>query len=127
MPFGLLDFRPAAAGIPVALFSPNKSEGNRMEKIKKIEDAMTSYPSIASKKMSVTEAYEFMLKCKIRHLPVVEEGKVIGVVSDRDLRLVQVIADSMTLLVADVMAIDPYCVKVGTPLSSVAKEMAQKK
>lgn len=35
----------------------------------------------------VREAAELMKARKIRHLPVVEEGRLIGIVTDRDLRL----------------------------------------
>ncbi|MDR3607865.1 MAG: CBS domain-containing protein [Oligoflexia bacterium] len=92
-----------------------------------VENEMTEYPSIASPEMTVTEAAEYMAKYKIRHLPVVDKGKVIGVVSERDLRQAEILADAMTMLVTDVMAPDPYCVPVGTSLATVAREMAKKK
>lgn len=94
---------------------------------KRIEDHMTDYPSIASKKTSVREAMEFMQGCGIRHLPVIEKNKVIGVVSERDLKQAEILADAMTMVVADVMTPKPYCVKVGTPLDEVAREMAKHK
>jgi acetoin utilization protein AcuB len=94
---------------------------------KRVEDEMTVYPSIASKTVSVTEAIEFMSRLGIRHLPVVEKNRVIGVVSDRDLKQVEILSDSMTLLVGDVMNVDPYCVKVGTSLGAVARVMAERK
>lgn len=100
-----------------------------MQPLKKvrIEEEMTDYPSIASTEMTVTEASEFMKKCGVRHLPIVDHGRVIGVISDRDLRKAEILSDAMTLLVTDVMTADPYCVEVGTPLSTVAREMAKRK
>lgn len=98
-----------------------------MKAVNQIEKHMTDYPSITSANASVTEAAALMQSCKIRHLPVVEEGKVIGVVSDRDLRQAELLSDFMQLIVSDVMTPDPYCVAVGTPLSTVAAEMARKK
>lgn len=94
---------------------------------KRIEDHMTDYPSIASKKTTVKEAMEFMKGCGIRHLPVVEKNEVVGVVSERDLKQAELLSDAMTMVVADVMTPKPYCVKVGTPLREVAREMAKHK
>jgi len=93
----------------------------------KIEDEMTEYPTIASSKMPVTEAIELMKKHDIRHLPVIEKGIVIGIISDRDLRQAELLSDAMTMVVSDVMTAYPYCVQVGTPLSEVAYEMAKHK
>jgi len=95
--------------------------------VNRIEEHMTEYPSIASRTTSVTEAYEFMKQMGIRHLPVMENGNVVGIVSERDLKQAQILTDSMQLLVSDVMTGDPYCVTVGTPLSTVAREMAKHK
>lgn len=88
---------------------------------------MTPYPSIASEKMSVMEASEFMIKNNIRHLPVVKLGKVIGIVSERDLKQAEILSDAMQVFVSDIMTPNPYCVKVGTPLSEVAHQMAKHK
>jgi acetoin utilization protein AcuB len=94
---------------------------------KRIEEKMTEYPSIATRQTTVTEAAEFMRQLGIRHLPVVEKGKVVGVVSDRDLRQAQIYADSMHIVVSDVMTPEPYCVPVGTPIVEVASQMAKRK
>jgi len=98
-----------------------------MTKRSKIENRMTEYPATATPKMSVTSAIDLMRNHKIRHLPVVVKGKVVGVVSDRDLRQAELLSDSMQLLVSDVMTPRPYCVKVGTPLEEVASVMAKRK
>ena len=88
---------------------------------------MTSYPSIASEMMTVMEASEFMTKNNIRHLPVVKHGKVVGIVSERDLKQAEILSDAMQVFVSDIMTRNPYCVKVGTPLSEVAHHMAKNK
>jgi acetoin utilization protein AcuB len=103
-------------------------EGDQaMSNVKRIEEDMTEYPCIASQNMTITEAVEFMKKCGIRHLPVVEKGAVLGVVSERDLKQAEILSDAMTMLVSDVMTPKPYCVKIGTPLADVAREMAKNK
>ena len=93
----------------------------------RIEDEMTAYPVIANPRMSVNEAADIMEREKIRHIPVVQNGKVIGILSDRDLKQPTLLSDSMQLLVSDVMTPNPYCAKVGTALWEVVREMAQKK
>jgi len=92
----------------------------------KLKDAMTEYPTISSVRTTVSEASELMKKLGIRHLPVVDEGVVVGVISDRDLRQAEMLSDAMTLFVTDVMSAKPYCAKVGTPLAEVAREMADR-
>jgi acetoin utilization protein AcuB len=97
-------------------------------KIKKlVENHMTPYPSIASEDMSIREASEFMKKNRIRHLPIVNHGKVVGIVSERDLKQAEILSDAMQVIVSDVMTPNPYCAIVGTPLSEVAHEMAKHK
>src|SRR3954470_12149021 len=94
---------------------------------RRIEEHMTEYPSLTSGGASVLEAQEFMQQMGIRHLPVVEKGKVVGLLSERDLKQAELLSDSMTLVVSDFMTPDPYCVKVGTPLAEVVLRMAERK
>ena len=93
-----------------------------------VGEKMTDYPQVAKADMSVTEAAEIMEKSHFRHLPVVDKGKIVGVVSERDLKQALILTDdSMGLLVQDVMSQDPYIVRAGTPLSEVAGVMSEKK
>lgn len=69
---------------------------------------------------SLQEAYRLMIEKSIRHLPVVEAGRLVGVVADRDLRLATsalaahpFAADAK---VTGVMAKQPRC---AAPLDSV--------
>ena len=93
----------------------------------RIEEHMSEFPCFASGKTSVKEADEFMQKMGFRHLPIVEHGKVVGVVSERNLKQAKLHAQSSDLTLDDVMTRDPFCVTVGTPLSTVAKAMAKQK
>lgn len=43
---------------------------------------------VASPTDSVAAAWRLLRQHQIRHLPVVEEGKLVGIVTDRDIRLV---------------------------------------
>jgi CBS domain-containing protein len=65
----------------------------------------------------------------IRHLPVVEEGKLIGIVTHRDLLRSHQnsAASTRTLLVSDIMTRDPTTVRPTTSLVSAARLMLENK
>lgn len=51
----------------------------------KIEDVMTADPICAEPAVEISKATQMMLDGGFRHLPVVQDGKLIGIVSLRDL------------------------------------------
>jgi acetoin utilization protein AcuB len=51
-----------------------------------IREYMTPNPLTVDEEMSVTEAADLMKKRKIRRLPVVRDGELVGIVTDRDVR-----------------------------------------
>lgn len=53
-----------------------------------IRDLMTPAPISVSPSIPVDEARALMQQHRIRHLPVLENGQLVGIVSDRDIRLV---------------------------------------
>ncbi len=52
-----------------------------------IREVMKSNPISISPQTKLADAYKLMIEKKIRHLPVVENEKLVGIVTDRDLRL----------------------------------------
>jgi CBS domain-containing protein len=50
-----------------------------------VRERMTRHVTTASSRTSVPEAMAIMIEGRFRHLPVVEEGRVLGIVSMRDL------------------------------------------
>ena len=50
-----------------------------------VASCMTPDPLVVSPSTTLTAALRLMDDCSIRHLPVVESGRLVGVVSDRDL------------------------------------------
>ncbi|MFQ5657142.1 MAG: CBS domain-containing protein [Candidatus Methylomirabilales bacterium] len=54
----------------------------------KVDERMTPNVIVAGPSDSVRAAWGLLREHKIRHLPVVEDGKLIGIVTDRDIRLV---------------------------------------
>jgi CBS domain-containing protein len=48
-------------------------------------ELMTESPATVSPRTTVAEVWDLMRELDVRHMPVVEHGVVVGVVSDRDL------------------------------------------
>ncbi|MFY9397087.1 MAG: CBS domain-containing protein, partial [Desulfomonilia bacterium] len=74
----------------------------------------------------IRDALTVMKKYSVRHLPVVERGRFVGLVTSGDLK--QAILASMleTLKVGDVMLVDPYTVTSGTSLEKAAAIIYEK-
>lgn len=54
----------------------------------RVRDVMSGSPVTIPPSMSVYEAHTLMQQRKVRHLPVLKDGCLVGIVSDRDIRLV---------------------------------------
>lgn len=92
-----------------------------------IDSHMTEYPSSVTRNTSVAQALDIMKEGGFRHLPVLEDGKIVGIISQRDLIRMEPFLESLNPLVEDVMVKNPYIVSVGTPVSEVAHVMADEK
>ena len=92
-----------------------------------IKEHMTKHPYFSSRTTPVKDALKFMRQKGFRHLPVVENKKVVGIVSDRNLKEAGTFADTMHLTLGDVMTTEPYCIDVKTPLSEVLQIMVDRK
>lgn len=51
----------------------------------RVRDKMTPYPITVTPKTTVAEALDLMREKKVRRLPVIEKGQLLGIVTDRDL------------------------------------------
>jgi len=90
---------------------------------------MTVCPHTIGREQTLDVARRFMREHSIRHLPVLDAGALVGIVSDRDLEFVLSIAevDPKHVLVEDAMTPEPYIVPPDAKLSRVAAEMAEHK
>jgi acetoin utilization protein AcuB len=99
-----------------------------MKRIPPVKTVMTPFPYSVEVSASVTEAREFMREHRIRHLPVTEAGKLAGLVSDRDIKLMLgpdfAYPEEKALKVGDVMVRDAYIVDLDTRLDEVLHHMA---
>ncbi len=94
-----------------------------------IQKFMTCQPNAVESQETVENAQKMMRELGIRHLPVVEREQVVGIISDRDVKMALslVEASPKLLLVKDICHEHPYVVEPDTHLSSVVKEMAEKR
>jgi acetoin utilization protein AcuB len=94
-----------------------------------VADYMTRLPSTVGTDQPMSLAYRFMREHHCRHLPVLARGRVVGVVSERDLNLMETLSDvdPDVVTVEEAMTADPYCTSKDTPLAEVAAQMAERK
>lgn len=91
---------------------------------------MTPSPRSIQIDATVREAEDLMIDHEIRHLPVLEDDLVVGVLSDRDIAFAASDAAGDVrdrLLVRDVCSLDLYAVGPETPLDVVLGEMAARR
>ena len=95
----------------------------------RVRDYMTPSPRTIRPRQTLAEAHRVMRRNKIRHLPVLDRGKLVGIVSQRDLALIESLpdVDPREVPVEDAMVGDVYVVAPATPLGDVAGEMARRK
>ena len=95
----------------------------------RIRDLMTNTPTTIGGDQTLAAARKRMREAKIRHLPVLHGGELIGLLSSRDIDLVESLAglDIEEVVVAEAMSRDPYTVGPEASLREVAQTMAERK
>lgn len=90
---------------------------------------MTPFTRTIEADATVATASRLMRELDIRHLPVLEGGRLCGVVSERDLLLIETLVgfDSRHATVSDAMSIAVYAVTPEMPLDVVLRTMALQK
>lgn len=68
-----------------------------------------------------------MSELHIRHLPVLQGGKLVGVLTERDVNLASSLMGAADMKVDDVMMPMTYTVRPDAPLNRVVAEMAERK
>lgn len=94
-----------------------------------VEKFMTIAPYCIGPEQTLEEAASLMTKQNIRHLPVLKDSQLLGVVSDRDIQLVSSVinTDISQTPVLRAMSPQPYTVSPESPMDEVAAVMAEKK
>jgi len=81
-------------------------------------DLMTPNPTTLTAQASVAEAWELMRELEIRHVPVVQDGTLVGMLSDRDLARVD-LARMLAMPIVNVMSSDVIAVEPETELGEI--------
>ena len=103
----------------------------------KIADLMTREVESVAPEQTLGDVVALMRRRKIRHIPVVDGSKLVGIITDRDVKraLPSVFSDDQaefervltTTLVEQVMTRDPYTVRPTASVKDVLKEMIDRK
>ena len=94
-----------------------------------IQKYMTTAPQTIGQEQPMTVAHRMMREHHIRHLPVLHGARIVGILSDRDLNLIETLrdVDPKVVTVEDAMTAQPYAVEPDTALDEVVSTMAEKK
>jgi acetoin utilization protein AcuB len=94
-----------------------------------IAEVMTTAPHTIGADQKLTRAHDVMRQHGLRHLPVLDGGKLVGVLSQRDLYFVEAIGgvDARVDSGAEAMAGDLYTVAPGDCVRDVARTMGLNK
>ena len=99
------------------------------KRIPQIAKYMTTAVQTIGDEQPMAVAHRLMREQRIRHLPVLHQGKLIGIVTDRDLHLLEKLrdVDPTRVAVSEAMTSDFYVVSPDADLDEVVSTMAAKK
>ena len=100
------------------------SKGQLMKQIPAIKTVMTAFPYWIDMGATLLDAEKMMNEHDISHLPVKQEGKLMGIVSHRDIKQLRDTAGVNVELVKDVCVFELYTVDMEEPLDNVVAHMA---
>lgn len=95
----------------------------------KVRSYMTQGAYSISRRQPLAAAHRLMRDHRIRHLPVVDGTRLVGVVSERDLHLIETLRDVQpeTVLVEEAMTAEPFIVTPDSALLEVVTAMWQRR
>ena len=96
-----------------------------MKSIPTISKYMTTVPHTIGADQTLEKAEKMMTEYRIRHLPVLSAGKIVGVLSDRDLKIVESFrdVDPSKVKVDEAYTPNPYVASPQANLSEVCAQM----
>ena len=94
----------------------------------KAKDVMTKDPATLGPEATLGEAATLMRQEDCGSIPIVEGGRLVGIVTDRDIVIRAVAAgkDARSTKVSEVMSADPVCISPDTDVDEAAKVMADR-
>ena len=101
-----------------------------MKRIPHIAAVMTPFPYHVEADADISVARSMMEEHDIQHLPVIEDGRLVGLLWDRDIRVARELGAHLPprgIAVGQLCNRDPYVVDIGDRLDRVAVEMAERR
>jgi acetoin utilization protein AcuB len=96
-----------------------------------VQKYMSTSPHTIGSDQKILKAQEMMREFRIRHLPVLKGGSLVGIISDRDIKLaLSLVSTSMEqemMMVEDVFQAEVYTISPAAHLDQVASDMAARK
>lgn len=94
-----------------------------------VEEYTTPNPVTVSESVPLAELVALMKENGVRHLPVVRGNSVVGIISERDLRIAMGLGErqKISIFARDVMIENPITVSSADSLDKVALLMSQEK
>lgn len=119
--------RPSPQTTPLS--NENESEKSMISRSTKISQVMTPAPHTIGSDQKLAQAHKIMRERGLRHLPVLRAGKLVGVLSQRDLFFLETISgvDVDIDAVSDAMTPDVYTAHPDDAVRDVARVMATRK
>lgn len=98
-----------------------------MREMQKVQNVMTRMSHTIGADITIRSAGDMMREFRTHHLPVTQDGQLVGVISDRDIKVACFFQRSGDLMVYDVMTHNPYVVHPNTELDDVVLDMAEQR
>gem|GEM_PF-708981 len=94
-----------------------------------VGEVMSASPHTIGADQTLARAHEMMRALRVRHLPVLSGGKLVGVLSQRDLYFLETLQgiDQDKDTATDAMTSDVYVVAPSDKLADVARNMSEKR
>lgn len=94
-----------------------------------VQRFMTRNPHTVGHDQPLSAAHRIMREYDIRHLPVLDGGRLVGVVSQRDLHLIESLkdVDPDSVLVSEAMSSEVFSVSPRTTIRKIVTDMATHK
>jgi CBS domain-containing protein len=89
-----------------------------------VADVMTKAPLTVGPEEAIELAEALMRRARVRHLPVVQQGRLVGLVTERDISGAQSRAPKT---VRDVMVTDVLTTHTSVPLRRAARQLFERK
>ena len=91
-----------------------------------VKEVMTTLPHTIGDDQTLEAAKQQLYKLGVRHLPVLHGGKIVGILSDRDVKLAFAVEkEAGKLAVRDVCSGEVYTVSPNTEVSEMCERMGR--